>query len=185
MPLLDSYNIERHAVAEHNVALSWEIWKDMRQAWRITGAALGVRYESGAVLPDGTELPQVATPITDYVPSARPGSRAPHQWLNIEGRRLSTIDLFNGPFVLLSMTPAWCEAARQVATRLGVPLVAQIITADEWARSYAVGREGAVLVRPDGFVAWRTNGPSTNEMAVLEEVLGRVLALHPIVDSAI
>ncbi len=185
MPLLDSYNIERHAVAEHNVALSWEIWKDMRLAGRTLGAVLGLRYESGAVIPDGTELAQVANPVTDYIPSARPGSRAPHHWLDIEGHRISTIDLFNGPFVLLSMTPAWGEAARQVATRLGVPLVAQIITDDDWARLYTVSREGAVLVRPDGFVAWRTNGPATNEIAVLDEVLSRVLALRPTIGSVV
>ncbi len=157
--LLDSYEAERQSVAERNVALSWEIWNDRSKAGRTLGAVLGFSYQSDAVVSDGTEPPAVADPVTDFVPSARPGSRAPHYWLDIDGRRLSTIDLFDGAFVLLSPASGWCAGAEEAASRLRVPLVSRVINDDEWARLYGVNEGGAVLVRPDGHVAWRENGP--------------------------
>ena len=81
----------------------------------------GAQYESSAVVPDGTAPPAVANPITDYVPSARPGGRAPHAWLERDGQRLSTIDLVGKDFVLL--TSATGTAWREAAQRLGLATV--------------------------------------------------------------
>src|SRR5260370_19682434 len=77
------------------------------------GMIFGAQYESSAVVPDGTAAPPVANPITDYVPSARPGGRPPHVWLERDGQRLSTIDLLGNGFVLLTRPagPARREAA--------------------------------------------------------------------------
>ena len=177
--LLDTYQVERRPVAERNVTLSWAIWKDMRKAGRTLGAVLGMQYASEAVIPDGSEPPQVADPVTDFKPSARPGSRAPHYWLALEGHRLSTIDLFDGRFVLLTGTRAWSTAAEQAASELRTPLVWRVIEDEEWARLYGVGDGGAVLVRPDGFVAWRDSGSAQASADVLQEVLSRVLGLRP------
>jgi hypothetical protein len=177
--LLGTYHTERHPVVERNVALSWEIWQDMNKAQRTLGAVLGFSYQSTAVIPNGTEPPQLANSVTDFVPSAQPGSRAPHCWLDIDGRRLSTIDLFDGPFVLLSTSNSWFACAEEVRSRLGVPLVARVIDDKEWARSYGVSGGGAVLVRPDGHVAWRDNGRAVADASVLEDVLMRILALGP------
>jgi putative polyketide hydroxylase len=46
---------------------------------------------------------------------------------------------------------------------------------DEWQLRYGVGIDGAVLVRPDGYVAWRSAKPSTNAEAQLADVLRQVL----------
>src|SRR6185295_4444746 len=88
------------------------------------GMIFGARYESGVIVADGTPPPKVANPVTDYVPSARPGSRAPHVWIERDGSGLSILDLFDGQrFVLLAGPEggAWCGAARGAAERLGVP----------------------------------------------------------------
>lgn len=45
----------------------------------------------------------------------------------------------------------------------------------EWAEVHGVGLDGAVLVRPDGFVAWRSEGASANPGAVLREALSTLL----------
>ena len=50
------------------------------------GMIFGAAYSSGAVVPDGTAAPDVANPVTDYVPSARPGARAPHVFFQHEGK---------------------------------------------------------------------------------------------------
>src|SRR5215831_8584003 len=49
------------------------------------GMIFGATYTSAAVVPDGTAPPVLANPVTDYVPSARPGGRAPHVWLARKG----------------------------------------------------------------------------------------------------
>ena len=95
--------------------------------------------------------------------AGQPGTRAPHVWLERGGQRLSTIDLFGRGFVLLTGPDgdAWVDAAR---SQDGIALDAYRIgdggdLADpegHWAAAYGVTDGGAVLVRPDGFVAWRT-----------------------------
>jgi hypothetical protein len=45
-----------------------------REQYATLGLALGVSYDSAAVVPDGTPAPQIANPVTDYIPSARPAA---------------------------------------------------------------------------------------------------------------
>jgi putative polyketide hydroxylase len=52
------------------------------------GQDLGIAYSRGALLPDGSEPMPVDDPINDYKPSARPGSRAPHLWIERRGRKI-------------------------------------------------------------------------------------------------
>ncbi len=58
----------------------------------------------------------VDDPVTEYVPSARPGNRAPHVWLRRGNEQISTIDLFGPRFVLLagSRGDAWLRAAQAI-----------------------------------------------------------------------
>ncbi len=115
------------------------------------------------------------------------GTRAPHMWLTRAGERVSTLDLYERSFVLLSAagTP-WQAAAEQVAEELPARLDAYTIgsgpdadlvqegTAD-WTEVHRMSAEGAVLVRPDGFVAWRSEGAVADPRAALREVLSTVL----------
>lgn len=149
------------------------------------GLIFGASYESTAAVPDGTVLPEVANPVTDYIPTARPGSRAPHVWLERAGQSVSTLDLFGKGFVLLVAQGgrAWCQAAVEVAQMQGIPLQAftvgrtgDLIDPDgSWAPTYGLDQDGAVLVRPDGYVAWRTRSRVTSPVQALQEVFARVL----------
>jgi len=64
------------------------------------GLSFGYCYNSAAIVPDGT--PAVLSGVGDYRPTARPGARAPHKWLTRNGDEVSTIDLSDGRFVVLS-----------------------------------------------------------------------------------
>ena len=149
---------------------------------------LGFAYEDGAVLPDDSR-PQDRAPLGDtYRPTTRPGHRLPHAWLARGGRRLSTHDLAGAAsFVLITgPEPRWAEAATQVAEKFSVPIVvasigdgAEYADADgEWEAVRQITDEGALLVRPDNHVAWRTVSGAADPVDALRNALARVLD-HP------
>jgi 2-polyprenyl-6-methoxyphenol hydroxylase-like FAD-dependent oxidoreductase len=147
------------------------------------GVEFGIVYDSSAVVSDGTKPPEVADSYSDYAPSATPGARAPHVWLGPAEARLSTLDLFGSGFTLLAAPGggAWCAAAADVERELGVPIDRYRIggpglrDAGGFAGAYGLGEDGAVLVRPDGHVAWRSAaGPGRS--AVLHDAASRILA---------
>jgi putative polyketide hydroxylase len=153
----------------------------------ILPVVLGYRYPKGAVID--------ADPAQPVVPegmdlAGQPGSRAPHMWLHRGGERISTIDLYERSLVLLTDAPddaGWHAAARRVADRDGVRLDAYRIgpgpdadlthdsDTDDWARVHGTTADGAVLVRPDGFVAWRAPGAVPDPEAALRKVLATLL----------
>lgn len=153
----------------------------------ILNVALGYRYPQGAVQGADQSVPVVPDGLRL---TGEPGSRAPHMWLNRAGTRVSTLDLYERTPVLLSgarATGRWHEAAQRVAADLSVPLDAYRIgdgpdaelspAASDvgWAEIHGVGPDGAVLVRPDGFVAWRSEEASEDPEGELRRVLKAVL----------
>ncbi|MER5506287.1 FAD-dependent monooxygenase [Streptomyces sp. NPDC002766] len=154
----------------------------------ILNVALGYRYPQGAVV--GTE------PTAPVVPdglalTGEPGSRAPHMWLRHRGERISTLDLYEKSLVLLSgagEAGGWHEAAARLAEQTPVPVVsyrvgtgpdAELVPEEgaDWAQCHGTEHGGAVLVRPDGFVAWRSPGPVPDAESTLRHVLAAVAAL--------
>ena len=107
-------------------------------------------------------LPAVAQdsrdPIGQYVPAGRPGHRAPHLCL---GSGRSTLDLFGSAFAALTDPPGEraLDTAADLARATGIPLDVHVIDAAAWHDLYGVEGGGVVLVRPDGYVAWRSIGP--------------------------
>jgi len=89
---------------------------------------------------------------------------------------ISTLDLFGGNFTLLSGSDgdAWSEAAREAAPVVGVDVDVHSIGEPAFPEAYGITPTGAVLIRPDGFVAWRAK---TAEGASAEAI-GR--ALHTV-----
>jgi 2,4-dichlorophenol 6-monooxygenase len=153
------------------------------------GVELNHRYVSDAVLPD-SEVPEefIRDREIHAQHTTRPGAKLPHAWLiDREGRRLSTLDLVgDGDFTLLTGPTGrpWVDAV----TSLGLPYLKAVVVGEEdaqdlyfdWARAREVAEDGAVLVRPDGYVAWRsmTAEPEARDQlaAVLTRVLGRPVA---------
>ena len=158
--LLDSYGAERrpHALACVVASLG-----PARPPNPIDGLVLGHVYHSAVITNDHTAPPTTRDPVGEYLPAGRPGHRAPHLWLH-NGR--SILDLFGHAFVALT-DPAGkqsLDAAAASARRTRIPLAVWAIDATAWYDLYGVEPGGAVLVRPDGYVAWRSIGsPTTSD----------------------
>ena len=144
---------------------------------------LGYIYRSPAIIAEddieqGSEDPRES--------QGRPGSRAPHLWIEKDGpsirlgagQRISTLDLFGRGFVLLT-TPggaAWGDASRAAARQFpGLGFDAHVIPSPEFATAYGLGDNGAVIVRPDGFVAWRSKGITSDPERTVASALTTVL----------
>jgi putative polyketide hydroxylase len=156
----------------------------------VLGVVLGYRYTSAAVLGADPELPVL--PETFRPPHGEPGTRAPHLAIRHEGVVRSTLDLYEGSFVLLVGAgvdgDGWRRAARTAAERLEVPVTAyrigaksmpddvELVTEPDvsWADAHGVTEGGAVLIRPDGFVAWRASAPDAEPEHILTEALAAV-----------
>ncbi|WP_406471308.1 FAD-dependent oxidoreductase [Streptomyces sp. NBC_01615] len=152
----------------------------------ILNVALGYRYPRGAVLGADQAMPIVPEGMRL---TGEPGSRAPHMWLTDAGARISTLDLYERSLVLLSCADGaggWHAAAKAVAKQLSVPLDsyrigsgpdAELSPASDmgWAEVHGVTADGAVLVRPDGFVAWRSEGASADPTTALRKALATIL----------
>jgi 2-polyprenyl-6-methoxyphenol hydroxylase-like FAD-dependent oxidoreductase len=153
----------------------------------------GYRYRSRAVVSEDNPPPPTRKGAEEEAdiellenPEAltgQPGTRVPHVWLERGGRRISTLDLIDGRFVLLvgSAGAFWQKAAPAAAASLGIALSVYRVGADlidvenAWQAKMGVPAEGAVLVRPDGFVAWRTSAQPANPEPRLVQVLATIL----------
>jgi 2-polyprenyl-6-methoxyphenol hydroxylase-like FAD-dependent oxidoreductase len=196
--LLDSYSIERQPIGTRNVTeasgnlrrmlsvpphpdllddtpqgaatrekVGREFAETMRREWFTLGAHLGYRYENSPICwPDGTTAPP--DDPRAYVPTARPGHRAPHAFL-ADGR--STLDLFGRGFALLGFGADAAEAAPLLAAarQRNLPLTFTAIAEPHIAALY---ERKFVLVRPDGHVAWRGDRMPEDALCVIDVVRG-------------
>lgn len=148
---------------------------------------LGFVYPQGALVDDGSP-PQPRDPAaTHYIPSTRPGCRLPHVWLRRDGSRVSTHDLIPmGGFLLLTgeAGDGWCAAAQRIAADSGLPITALRIGPDSgdaadpslaWSVVRGIEDDGAILVRPDGHVAFRQAKAGGNPHDTLKSVLRTIL----------
>ncbi|HEY4202709.1 MAG TPA: FAD-dependent oxidoreductase [Devosiaceae bacterium] len=152
---------------ETRAAVGASLSEQLKEEWESLGVQLGYRYEgSPVIVPDGT--PPTPDEAGEYIPTTRPGHRAPHAWLS-EGK--STIDLFGHGFVLVRFggEATDVEAFTAAASRRGVPF--RVVDIDD-ARVAELYERKLVLVRPDGHVGWRGNTMPDDALAIIDTVRG-------------
>jgi putative polyketide hydroxylase len=179
--LLDSYADERGPIGVRNTGRS--LRRGEPDPSDGLPGDLGPVYRS-AVITDA-DPPPIAGYADPTEAMATPGERAPHAWISYEGRRRSTLDLFDGHLTVVTGRDGhgWRSAARQLAAT-GLPVVApsvgaELTDAGRMTRAYRLGRRSAVLVRPDGYVAWRCDTAPADANVALRHAVGTALGRTP------
>ena len=152
---------------------------------------LGQRYESSAVVDDATAWPTAdRDPDLYYQPTTHPGARLPHAWLDHHGTAVSTIDLTGGSALTLFVGEGgqpWREAAEKLAAELDLDIAVHSLGTGceyddvlrEWAAVREVDYDGALLVRPDHHIAWRSHHLAPQPLAELRGALETILDHRP------
>ena len=195
--LLESYNAERWAVARRNTGYARALAdllgnyrpvahieddtpegaaaraeagehynRHARAEFNIPGFTLGARYDgSPVIVSDGTAPPPDGPNV--YHPSACPGGRAPHIWLE-DGASL--YDRFNFEWTLLRLGPRAPDASAFAASAGAMGLDLRVVdVATEEARD--LYEADLALIRPDQMVAWR-GGAGADARAILSKAAG-------------
>ena len=137
------------------------------------GTILGDCYGDSPVVQvaDFTKLPPVRD-FLNYVPSARPGSRAPHAWLH-DGSSL--FDHFGQGMTLLALpgaADACTKAAACDAAALHIPFT--VLQSDNPAVGCLYARR-LTLIRPDQHIAWAGDAwPARVDFDVLATATGQL-----------
>ncbi|MFU2028322.1 FAD-binding monooxygenase [Bacillus wiedmannii] len=186
--LLETYHKERYPVAKLTTEYASSLL--FRAASREEGSlnnmdglavTVGYHYCSEAIVDDS------ATPHRmDIVElNGRPGTRAPHFFGMYEEKEVSVLDLLGNDFALLTgaENDSWAESAHTVSATLGVTIKVYriglsgdfVAQEDIFRKLYGIENGGAVLIRPDGFIGWRSAKAVVNPDVMLEEVMRNVL----------
>jgi hypothetical protein len=182
--LLDTFDVERrpaiHATLDQALARLKRWFKDVGGRIPDTveivpdyDVVFGQRYREGALVPEAAV--NDAAFAAHGALSGLPGTRAPHRWILRDGKRLSTLDLFDRDLILLvARASPWLAVAHGAAA----PPNLRVVELDE-VSAFQVEESGAVLVRPDGFVAWRAKTLPADAAGALRRV-AQSLGLMPI-----
>ncbi len=167
-----------------------KVFGESTNEFRLHNIEFGYRYESAAVISDGAPI---AEPLDDqrlYQPSTTPGAPLPHAWVERAGERFALRSLIHrGHFVLIAGEDGhdWVEAAEKAAIRKGIALNSARVGMGDvdlvdirfaWLKNRGISRTGAVLVRPDGHLAFRSPHSVDDPLAVLDSALNRILATN-------
>ncbi|MEP6547207.1 MAG: FAD-dependent monooxygenase [Gammaproteobacteria bacterium] len=183
--LLESYGSERKPVAQFTVEQAFARYVARTAPW------LEAQHPPNPLVPDfDVELGYLYG--GDSVIHADPGetrgirgSRAPHVWLTRSGKRVSTIHLTSNYLLLVGREGQdWIDAAADAAAGFNeLPLDAWCVGTDLgdpdgiFPAAFGISSKGAVLVRPDGFVAWRSLGGSADSLGELRHALADSLGI--------
>jgi len=174
-------------MGETRRARAAEVFSTQRTEFQAHDLEIGYRYDEGALVHDGTEPPPRDPMGNIHYPTTRPGHRLPHAWLEVAGKQISTLDLVGraGQFLLITGPDgeAWCDVAGKVAENFGISLRAVRIGAEcefadctgRWNVVRQIDDDGAIIIRPDNHVGWRSKTIAADISSELEHAFTAIL----------
>lgn len=146
------------AYREGNMDLFNELVKDQGHHVNHPGLDLGMVYSSDAIYVDNQTPVEINPDI--YMPSSMPGMRAPHCEILINNKKTSILNLYQQSYVLLLSENAKVDR-KILPIPESYPLKIYRYKIDfddinhDYVNNYNADQFQAVLVRPDGHIAWR------------------------------
>jgi 2,4-dichlorophenol 6-monooxygenase len=174
-------------MGETRRARAAEVINTQRAEFQAHDLEIGFSYPEGALVPDNSAAPPRDALGGIYFPTTKPGHRLPHAWLDKGGEQFSTHDLTEDCryFTLLvgERGDNWVSAVTVVAEKFGIRVkAAQIGPGCEytnpdgtWPQLRQVDDTGAILVRPDNHVAWRSVADVTDPVDELSRAFAAIL----------
>jgi 2,4-dichlorophenol 6-monooxygenase len=160
-----------------------------RIGFRHHNVEVGAAYKNGALIPDGSPDPEQLDDVLIYQPSTRPGHPLPHAMIESSGQPfpISRLTKEGSCFALIAgeSGDAWIDAAHEVSDQFGVAIEAARIglytgdyrdTRGAWIKQRGIGKDGAILVRPDRYVAFRSEHLVSDPKLALRSVLSKILS---------
>ncbi len=178
--LLDTYETERQPVATftlewsgHNarrmfkmheayhdgdMELFNELMQDQDRHLNHPGLDLGMVYRSDAIYADNQAAVEIDPNV--YTPSSMPGMRAPHCDILIDGKKVSILSLYQQNYVLLLSEKGTIDReALPIPQTYPLKIYRHKVDFDDinhdYIDNYNAKQFQAILVRPDGHIAWR------------------------------
>ncbi len=196
--LLETYYTERAPIAKQNIDWSTENAKryteiftaihngdnellkiklhEQQKHLNSLGLDLGFIYHSEIISSENSSTLSISS--SQYIPTTLPGSRAPHLQVIKNGKFGSILDLFEKKFVLLVGADCndWLTTMDKITQKSKLPIEIYKISRDgdlidynnTFYDTYEITKSGAVLIRPDGHVAWRSRKTSPQSITELE-----------------
>lgn len=143
------------------------------------GFEMNQRYRSSAIVADDSVGEVFERDEVLYAqPSVAAGAKVPHVWVTDRtGRAVSTLDLTGtGKFTLITglAGQSWVDAAHS----LELPWLRTLVIGSEeardlqgaWRTTTGLTERDALLVRPDGVIAWRGTDSSGDQEAIAREI---------------
>lgn len=145
---------------------------------------IGYRYTSDALINPAPQAQSADVPTSHYTPSYEVGGRLPHWWVEQDRTRQSSHALLSPTtFTLWLDEAALLLFAAEQKNSSAFNLVIQgrdFVDPDmPWVARTGLGKTGALLVRPDGHIAWRCEALPKNPSACTEDRIGEILAAMP------
>jgi hypothetical protein len=195
--LLDTDDVERRPVCDFIVEQAYTRYvlrvdptlsrSNLADPMDDASIELGPVYRSAGLLPEGGD--DGAALEDPRTPTGRVGVRAPHLAVEIDGTPGSVHDILGRGFALLAAPDGqrWLDAASQAGASLGCPMSGHRVapdgdlvdTGETFIQAYGLGPDGAVLVRPDAVVGWRTPADVGDPRSAVEEALRRLRSVSP------
>lgn len=190
--LLNSYDQERRSIAwlRHNQIFARPDYSQFANRSEPTtiieddAMEFGQRYSSAAIADANENLPAALTPSQW---AGQPGTRAPHAWIMRNGEKISTLDLFGKGWVLLTQNVDWKKSVHEYQKKTPpktneIELITHCLHEDfssenqtTFSTLFGLSDNGALLVRPDGYIAWRTQKKPEDDLDALFKSLQTIL----------
>jgi 2,4-dichlorophenol 6-monooxygenase len=178
---------DRPGSAEKKHALNKAIGSQTME-FRHHNVEFGYTYSSSAVVEDGSPEYVPLDPVRLYEPSTKPGHPMPHAFVERENERIPLGALVHGGhFLVIAGEDGhdWVEAAKKLAAENDLPIKSMTVGILDceyvdvrvaWLKNRGISSKGAVIIRPDRFVAYRSVDEVDDPRAALSSAFGQILA---------